>query len=117
MSYAFIHEIESHFSEVGNNVYTKAKSKAVQGTGMEDVKNIAESFQIADIHFIKPGIGETTRVLLRRVPWKVLVDERWKEDLALRHIFRLAEEKHVPIAYYPLRHYKCCGLIKKMGDV
>ncbi len=121
LSYAFIHEIEAHFSEVGNEVYAKAQAKdnrkAVQGTGMDDVKNIAESFQIADIHFIKPGIGETTRVLLRRVPWKVLVDKRWKEDLALRHIFRLAEEKHVPIAYYPLQHYKCCGLIKKMGDV
>lgn len=117
LSYAFINEIETYFSEVGNHAYTKDIRKAVQGTGMDDVKGIAESFQIADIHFIKPGIGETTRALLRRVPWKVLVDVRWKEDLALRHIFRLAEEKHVPVAYYPLQHYKCCGLIQKMGDI
>ena len=65
---------------------------------------------------MKPGIGETTRVLLRRVPWKVLVDEKHEKDAALAHIIRLAEEKQVPVERYPLRHYRACGLIKKMAD-
>ena len=68
------------------------------------------------MNLIKPGIGETTRVLLRRVPWKILMDEQYREDAQLAHIRRLAAEKQVPIEYYPLKHYKCCGLIKKMAD-
>lgn len=125
LSYAFIREIEKYFEkpealrtetdaaglEAGN------EKAAVPGTGLEEVHAVAQAFGITDIHLIKPGIGETTRVLLRRVPWKVLVDERWKSDAALMHIFRLAEEKNVPVVCYPLQHYKCCGLIKKMGDV
>ena len=43
-------------------------------------------FGIDDINLIKPGIGETTRVLLRRIPWKVLIDERYKGNPQLEHI-------------------------------
>ena len=77
---------------------------------------IVYKFVIVDIIFIKPGIGETTRVLLRRVPWKVLIDEKYKKDRSLRHILRLAEEKDVQVEYFPLGCYKCCGLIKKIAD-
>ena len=84
---------------------------------MDEVKELAEAFGIEDINLIKPGIGETTRVLLRRVPWKVLIDEKYRESRELVHIVRLAEEKGVPVETYPLRHYKCCGMIKKVSDV
>lgn len=47
----------------------------------------------------------------------VLIDERYKDSRELSHLVRLAKEKQVPTAYYPLRHYKCCGIIKKIGDV
>ena len=42
----------------------------------------------------RPGsdIGEATRVLLRRVPWKVLVHSLSDED-HLGHLYQLAEEK------------------------
>ena len=89
----------------------------VEGFGIDEVKEIAKYFQINDINFIKPGIGETTRVLLRRVPWKILIDERYRDDNQLGHIVRLAQEKNVPIEYYPLKHYKCCGIIKRIADV
>ena len=45
-------------------------------SGVEVVKKIANTYAIDDINFIKPGIGETTRVLLRRIPWKVLVNQK-----------------------------------------
>lgn len=117
LSYAFIEEIEKYFPQGKAVRDGLAEQEPLSETGMEEVQKIAEAFRITDIHFIKPGIGETTRVLLRRVPWKVLVDARWKDDQALRHVFRLAEEKNVPVAYYPLRHYKCCGIIKKLADI
>ena len=84
--------------------------------GIEEVREIAGFFGIEDINFVKPGIGETTRVLLRRVPWKILIDERYRGNPELNHIVRLAEEKDVPLEYYPMVHYKCCGIIKKLAD-
>ena len=113
LSYEFINAIESHFEteNIAND------NIVVQGLGIDEVQSIANKFDISDINFIKPGIGETTRVLLRRVPWKVLIDEHHKSDDDLAHIVRLADEKNVPIEYYPLKHYKCCGIIKKMADV
>lgn len=111
LSYEFIHAIEKHFQPE-----VPAEEKYLEGLGMDEVRAIARDFGIEDINLVKPGIGETTRVLLRRVPWKVLLDEKCKEDSSLRHIVRLAQEKGVPIEYYPLHHYKCCGIIKKLAD-
>lgn len=83
--------------------------------GTDDVNNVKADFDISDINFIKPGIGETTRVLLRRIPYKILV--RSLEDEELNHIFVLAKEKGVKVEEYPLQAYKCCGIIKNMKDI
>ena len=112
LSYEFIEAIEEQF-EMDNETV----EESVDGKGIDEIRKIVEAFRISDINFVKPGIGETTRVLLRRVPWKVLIDEKYKDDIVLRHIIRLAEEKNVPVEFYPLVHYKCCGIIKKMADV
>ena len=89
---------------------------AVEDYGIDEVRALARAFGVEDINLIKPGIGETTRVLLRRVPWKVLIDEGHRQNPELSHVIRLAEEKNVPVECYPLRHYKCCGLIRKLAD-
>jgi len=112
LSYEFIHAIEAEF--VKENIEAE---RIFDDKGIDEVKRIAESYDISDINFIKPGIGETTRVLLRRVPWRILIGEEFKNDKALGHIKRLAEEKGVEITYYPLRHYKSCGIIKKLADI
>ena len=111
LSYEFIDAIEKHFRRD-----VPQEDMVVEGLGADEVSELAGAFGITDINLIKPGIGETTRVLLRRVPWKVLIDEKYRQDRELRHIVRLAEEKGVPIEYYPLKHYKCCGMIKKLAD-
>ena len=74
-----------------------------------------QKFQIDDINLIKPSIGEATRVLLRRVPWKILVRDL-RDGEYLGHLFQLAREKQVEVVEYPLRHYRACGLIRKMSD-
>ena len=111
LSYPFIDAIEKHFSREA-----KPDDFKLEDTGIEEVQELARRYDVDDINLIKPGIGETTRVLLRRVPWKVLIDERHKEDPQLEHLVRLAYEKQVPVEYCKLRHYKCCGIIKKLAD-
>ncbi len=111
LSYDFINAIEKEFC-----MENQDNSTVIRGQGIDEVRKIGEQFKIDDINLIKPGIGEATRVLLRRVPWKILIDERYKGDPQLGHLVRLAEEKNVPVEYYPLTHYKCCGIIKKIAD-
>lgn len=111
LSYAFIEAIEKEFV-----MENPPEETAADGFGIEEAEEIREKFQVSDINFIKPGIGETTRVLLRRVPWKILIDENHMQDLALAHILKLAEEKNVPVEPYPLKHYKACGIIRKLAD-
>ncbi len=111
-TYEFINYIESLFN------YNLAISIPVaKGRGMDDVEKIATEFGISDINHIKPGIGETTRVLLRRVPWKVLVSKEYMDSDDLSHIFQLASERKVEIVPYDLVNYKCCGLIKRLSDI
>lgn len=83
--------------------------------GSEDILKVRETFDVRDINFIKPGIGETTRVLLRRIPNKILITDFNDEEL--NHIILLAEEKKVKVEEFPLKAYKCCGIIKNMKDV
>ena len=78
--------------------------------GLLDMESIKDKFHINNINFIKPGIGETTRVLLRRIPWKILVDSF--ENPNLKHIIKLAEEKQIPVEIYTDMCYSCCGIIK-----
>ncbi len=130
LSYEFIEIIEKDFITENSSIkwkmeYSPEKKEnagmkediGFKGKGIDEVKRIADHFGIEDINFVKPGIGEATRVLLRRVPWKILIDERYRGNPELKHINRLAEEKHVPVEYYPLVHYKCCGIIKKIADM
>lgn len=111
LSYDFIHAIEEQFDKD-----CEIEEQKLEGQGVDEVKALAEEYGIDDINLIKPGIGETTRVLLRRVPWKVLIDRKYKESQELAHIIRLAEEKNVPIEFRSLEHYRTCGIIKKMAD-
>lgn len=113
LSYSFVDRIEREFTKD----IDKEESSNSSITGLDEVKNLAEIYGIDDINLIKPSIGETTRVLLRRIPWKVLINNKYKDDIGLKHIVRLAQEKGVSIEYTDLVHYKACGVIKKLADI
>ena len=84
-------------------------------TAAQEVAEICRTFAIADRNLVKPGIGEATRVLLRRVPWKVLVHSL-DDEAHLGHLYQLASEKGVELVEYPLVNYRACGLIRSMAD-
>ena len=56
-------------------------------------------------------------MLLRRVPWKVIIDPQYKESRELKHIVQLAKEKDVSLEFAELHNYKCCAIIKRLSDV
>lgn len=113
LSYRFIDTVISHFDYSTTPVFETLQ----RNDGFAEAMEIATHFQIDDINFIKPSIGEATRVLLRRIPWKLLLCSGFEDDPCLTHLVQLAKEKNVPIEEYPLRNYKACGIIKKMSDL
>ena len=88
-------------------------------SGPDVARAIAAAYGVSDINFIKPGIGEATRVLLRRVPWRVIVNGRHAASPELGHIRELCLEKNVPceISRTDLGNYKVCGIIRNLSDI
>ncbi len=107
-------EFENVYDEIDKYMQFWTKDEITK-LGYEDIQNIIKYLDIKDTNYVKPGIGETTRVLLRRIPYKILVKDL--NDTELDHIFVLARDKNIPIEEYPLKAYRCCGIIKDMKDV
>ena len=66
-------------------------------------------YQLPHSNFLKPSLGEAIRVLLRRVPLKILVQDKNLPEIAPFLI--LAQEKGVLIEERPDMPYKAAGII------
>ena len=91
------------------------EEQPAEKSALGEVREICKTFGISDVNLVKPSIGEATRVLLRRLPWKVLVHSLEDEE-HLGHLYQLASEKGVPCEVYPLVNYRACGIIKSLAD-
>lgn len=117
VSNLYVDTIETEFAEVQSNIQEAIAAMGKEDRtptwkGLQSVELIQKKFGIDNQHFIKPGVGETSRVLLRRMPWKVLVNPNSASDLT--HILMLAEEQHIPVEEFTEMSYSCCGIIKEL---
>jgi hypothetical protein len=117
VSNLFIDMVSNHYPAVFKEIETRLERSSeipahASWRGMKDVRQIQNDFGIRNVHLVKPGIGETTRVLLRRIPWKILVNPHATN---LDHILQLAKEKQIPVEDYRLSVYHCCGVIKPLN--
>lgn len=114
LSRAFLDAISARFDEVAADVADEVKAlgtadRAPTWEGWAAVERISEEYGIHDVNLVKPGVGETTRVLLRRVPWKILARRGAGTDLD--HVRLLAEQRGVPVEEVDELPYTCVGLI------
>ncbi len=109
LTYRFIHAVEAYFS----SALQPPACRPVPTSGLEETAAICRAFAIRDMNLVKPSIGEATRVLLRRVPWKVLVHSL-DDHAHLGHLYQLARERGAEVAVYPLQNYRACGIIRAM---
>ncbi|MGW2559806.1 phosphoribosyltransferase [Streptomyces sp. NPDC001514] len=110
----FLDTVEARFDEVADAVDTEVKEllsadRAPTWAGWAAVERISEEYGIHDVNLVKPGVGETTRVLLRRVPWKILAKRGAGADLD--HVRLLAGQRGVPVEEVDDLPYTCVGLI------
>ncbi|MFN8090517.1 MAG: cysteine protease StiP family protein [Mycobacterium sp.] len=82
--------------------------------GLATVERIKQQYGIASVNFVKPGIGETTRVVLRRVPWLIVLRDMASPEH--RHIRLLAAARNVAVVEDPSLTYACVGLIKDITE-
>lgn len=78
-------------------------------SGWRMVEKVSEEYGINNVNLVKPGVGETTRVLLRRVPWRILI--RPQDAVNLAHILLLAQQRGVQVEEREDLPYACIGLI------
>jgi hypothetical protein len=71
-------------------------------------------YGILDVNLVKPGIGEATRVLLRRTPRLLVVRDAAAPEVA--HLILLAEEKGVPVQIDASLPYYAVSLIRSALD-
>jgi hypothetical protein len=114
VSVAFLDAVSARFPEVTDAACAQAKEllaadRTPTWEGWAAVERISEEYGIHDVNLVKPGVGETTRVLLRRVPWKVLARAGAGSDLG--HVRLLAEQRGVPVEEVADLPYTCVGLI------
>lgn len=76
----------------------------------EMMSEVMSRFSISSENYIKPGIGEATRVLLRRVPWRVIVRDRTAPDV--QHLLELAREKSVEVEELPHLPWQALSVIR-----
>ncbi|MEV7724024.1 phosphoribosyltransferase [Streptomyces sp. NPDC087917] len=114
VSTGFVDSVAAHFDEVAEAVEAEVKEllaadRTPTWVGWAAVERISEEYGIHDVNLVKPGVGETTRVLLRRVPWKILAQRGAGADLD--HVRLLAEQRGVPVEEVDGLPYTCVGLI------
>ncbi|WP_329277514.1 phosphoribosyltransferase [Streptomyces sp. NBC_01451] len=114
VSVDFLDAVAARFPEVADAVGTSVKEllaadREPTWEGWAAVERISEEYEIHDVNLVKPGVGETTRVLLRRVPWKILARAGAGADLD--HVRLLAEQRGVPVEEVAELPYTCVGLI------
>ena len=111
----FLDTVSARFDAVAEDVARDrvalaAGDRTPTWEGWRAVERIGAEYGIDNVNLIKPGVGETTRVLLRRVPWQILA--RKGVGAELDHVRMLAAQRGVPVREVDELPYSCVGLIK-----
>ncbi|MEU3568704.1 phosphoribosyltransferase [Kitasatospora sp. NPDC036755] len=115
VSAAFLEAVAARFDEVraaaaeGADRLAADPHRAPDWAGWAAVERISAEYGIDNVNLVKPGVGETTRVLLRRVPWRILARRGAGADLD--HVRLLAAQRGVQVEEVNGLPYTCVGLI------
>jgi hypothetical protein len=115
VSRRYVDTVQAVFPDVVDEVAWRwpelARSdRAPTWEGWREIAAVAEEFGISDLNLVKPGVGETTRVLLRRVPDRILVAAGREADV--EHVLVLAAERGVAVEQRDGLTFSCIGVIK-----
>lgn len=93
--------------------WDEARRPLLQRTSDAFVRDTLARYGARDPNRVKPGIGEATRALLRRVPERLLLQST--EGADVQHLLVLAKRAGVPINICPNIPYRAATLIRTLG--
>jgi hypothetical protein len=73
------------------------------------MSKFAADNEISNLEFLKPGIGEATRALLRRVPKLLIIQDPNRNEI--QHILHLCEQRNVAIQVSPELPFKVMAVL------
>ena len=112
LSVWFIEQLMAEINNIEkpNNLAIKPLNREqLQKTNQSFIKQLMAKYKIKDIKLIRPGIGEAIRVLLRRIPDRILVQD--KNSPEITPFLVLAAEKQVPVEEMSMMPYKATGIV------
>ncbi len=120
LSRAFVERIDRRAARVLRSErpeptrWTAERRRILAEHSAEFVDWAQRTFQLTDPNRVKPGIGEATRALLRRVPERLLL--RTPDSPDVRHLVHLAREARVPVEVHPRLPYRAAVIIRTLGE-
>ncbi len=108
----FIEQIEEVATSLTPNIKTLEPTPDLFKNRRQYLDHLKAEHKIEDENLVKPGIGEATRVLLRRTPALVILRDMTDPDT--EHLRVLAEEKGVPTEQDSATPYEAVSLIRRL---
>jgi hypothetical protein len=88
-----------HFNQAAKDLY------------IQFVESMLGQYKISNRNYFKPGLGETTRMLIRRNPDYIIINEHYLSSL--EHILLLSNLKNIKILVQNDMPVPCVGIISK----
>jgi len=95
-------------------LWDEGKRACLRRHSEEFIALAMQRYGVTDRNRVKPGIGESTRALLRRLPDRLIVRDPDAEDV--RHLVNLATTHAVTIEHAADLPYRAAVIIKTLGD-
>ncbi len=111
----FIASIESAATELSLPIEAQASTAKRRMIMARFVDLTMTRYGVCDRNLVKPGIGETTRAVLRRTPERIVIREHDHADLA--HLEMLCRERGIAVSMDTTMPVKALAIIRKLGDV
>ena len=77
------------------------------------LEQLMRTYRYPNMNYIKPGVNEATRVMLRRYPEKLFIQNMY--DSNVQHLVQLANEKNIEIEVVTDMPYRAVALIKAVA--
>ncbi|MEC4750529.1 cysteine protease StiP family protein [Methylomicrobium sp. Wu6] len=108
-----LRHVEDVYRESGiRESQTLLDKETLRAASLDFLQTVAQQYRLSHYNYIKPGIGEATRVLLRRGAGRLLL--RNADSEATRHLLWLAESKSIPVEVSKDLPYLAAALIKEV---
>jgi hypothetical protein len=91
-----------------------ARRGALRRRSRAFVRRMMARYGLRDENRVKPGIGESARALLRRLPDRLLLRDARGDDV--RPLLHLADEAGVPVEIHPDLPYRATVIIRTLGE-